>query len=141
MNVNFKRLSPLATCPVLATPGSACFDLHSTTRESIRAGHARTISTGLAFDIPTGFVMLVFSRSGHSKQGLRLANSVGVIDSDYRGEILVRIHNDSGVEKVLPANSRIAQAMLLPLPAVDLVEVDELGSTERGTGGFGSTGE
>ena len=86
--------------------------------------------------------MLVYSRSGHGfKHGVRLANSVGVIDSDYRGEVSIGLRNDSPLRFDYKAGDRLAQAMILPVPMVELVEVEELSDTERGTGGFGSTGK
>lgn len=144
--LKIKRLHPDAIIPKHATAGSACFDLHAVCEGPIiiRPYCQENIHTGLAFEVPTGFVMLVFSRSGHGfKNDTRLANCVGVIDSDYRGEVMVRLSRDfSAVSNALTVNNgdRIAQAMLLPVPAVALVEVDELGETERGEGGFGSTG-
>lgn len=145
--IKIKRLHPGAIIPKHATAGAACFDLHAVCEcpVSIVSDCPATIRTGLAFEIPPGFVMLVFSRSGHGfKHDVRLANCVGVIDSDYRGEVYVRLSRDFTLKTpTLTVNNgdRIAQAMLLPVPAVALVEVDELGETERGEGGFGSTGE
>lgn len=102
---------------------------------------AATFDTGLAFEIPPGWVMLIFSRSGHGfKSQTRLANCVGVIDSDYRGQVSVRLTVDAGGGLSVAHGDRIAQAMLVPIPRVELIEVDELSDTERGAGGFGSTG-
>lgn len=162
-----KRLHPDAVMPEYQTAGAACFDLHAvhvgglTNAEwdvfdkhpSIRGPAKRyttlepncpqVFRTGLAFEIPPGHVMLVFSRSGHGfKNSTRLSNCVGVIDSDYRGEVTVKLRND-GEYMLAPriqSGDRIAQAMLVPIPRVQLVEVDELTDTERGAGGFGSTG-
>lgn len=166
MQVKVKKLHPDAIMPQYATDGSACFDLHAvnvgglTNAEwdvlekqpfikppprytTLEPGNPQTFRTGLAFEIPPGHVMLVFSRSGHGfKNGTRLANCVGVIDSDYRGEVQVKLRND-GEHMLAPriqSGDRIAQAMIIPIPSVELVEVEELTSTERGTGGFGSTG-
>lgn len=159
-----KRLHPDAVMPVYATDGSACFDLVSvhingfTLAEheilnragerrdevSLKAGEAISIRTGLAFEVPPGHVLLIFSRSGHGRNNAaRLSNCVGVIDSDYRGEVKVNMGRDTFANtfplRIRPGD-RIAQAMLVPIPRVKLVEVDELSETERGEGGFGSTG-
>jgi dUTP pyrophosphatase len=156
MNVKFTKLHPNAAIPTYATDGSACFDLRildadgcSCAGETIKHDDPVLCRTGLAFEIPADHVMLLFSRSGHAfKRGIRLANCVGVIDSDYRGEVMVKLAKDDDwhdhiegapIDRVFPGE-RIAQAMILRLPEVVLVEVDELSSTERGTGGFGSTG-
>lgn len=148
MQVKVKKLHPDAIMPKYATDGSACFDLHvcdegmGTTLLSDPGVVAYTFRTGLAFDIPQGHVMLVFSRSGHGfKNGVRLANCVGVIDSDYRGEVCVRLAADHDNNSLLVLDGdRIAQAMIIPIPSVELVEADSLTDTERGAGGFGSTG-
>ena len=91
--------------------------------------------------IPAGYFGAIFARSGlATKQGLRPANCVGVIDSDYRGPVIVALHNDSDEEQVIPAKSRIAQIIIMPCPRVEFTIVDELDDTKRGEGGFGSTG-
>lgn len=141
MNIKYKYLNALALPPIYATPGSACFDIHSVEQVDVSRGTTRKIKTGLSFEIPEGHVMLLFSRSGHAaKHSMRLGNCVGVIDSDYRGEVCILMHNDGeDLYRVMP-QERIAQAMILPLPAVTLSRVDELSNTDRGSGGFGSTG-
>lgn len=142
MQVKIKKLHPHAKVPAYQTHGAACFDIQSTETGAVPARHAYTFSTGLAFEIPEGYAMLVFSRSGDGfRRGVRLANGVGVIDSDYRGELLVCLHNDSLHPKHVVAGDRIAQAMLVPSPAVTFTVVEELSGTERGTNGFGSTGK
>lgn len=149
MRTNVKKLHPEATIPRRATAGAACFDLHALIEDDIHGDDAlvirpdtqSVIRTGLAFQVPEGHVMLVYSRSGHGfKNGVRLSNATGVIDSDYRGEIKVALHNDGRARFTVRHGDRIAQAMIVPVPTVDLVEVDDLSATERGTGGFGSTG-
>ncbi len=144
IQLKVKRLTHNAELPKKATDGSACFDLCADTTESgvfIKPGEAATIDTGLAFEVPPGHVMLVFSRSGHGfKQGLRLVNCVGVIDSDYRGEVKVRLHNDGKGIASFWCGDRVAQAMVLPVPDVELVDTDHLTDTARGAGGLGSTG-
>jgi dUTP pyrophosphatase len=143
-----KRLHPDAQLPRYATPGAACFDLHALFDEhdpefkSVVTNRPKEFRTGLAFEVPEGFVMLVFSRSGHGfNNDVRLSNCVGVIDSDYRGEVRVKLTADT-VAAHLPVRpgDRIAQAMLIQVPQWEIEEVDELSETERGDGGFGSTG-
>lgn len=147
MKVNVNRLHPNAIIPTRATPGAACFDLHSVDAWNGSSHpadeHARVFGTGLAFEVPEGHVMLIFSRSGHGfKEAVRLSNCVGVIDSDYRGEVKVSLRADGGLDSALPLSkgSRIAQALILPIPDVEMVEVESLSDTARGAGGFGSTG-
>lgn len=152
IRVKVKKLHAEAILPAYQTDGAACFDLHACPTEwdinaraygvTVTSGRPVTFRTGLAFEIPKGWAMLIFSRSGQGfKNGARLANCVGVIDSDYRGEVAVRIAVDGFGSLHVSANDRIAQAMIVPVPAVELVEVDELTPTERGANGFGSTGQ
>lgn len=151
MQVKVKKLHPDAIMPKYATDGSACFDLHALggwdkglgNCTVVMSGMPMVYKTGLSFEIPQGHVMLVFSRSGHGfKNSTRLSNCVGVIDADYRGELMVSLTRDSAPNDVVQvvAGDRIAQAMIIPIPSVQLVEVEELTDTQRGTGGFGSTG-
>jgi dUTP pyrophosphatase len=136
-----KRLHPDAIIPAYRTAGAACFDLHALRGVVIGCDAAASISTGLAFEVPPGYVMHVYSRSGHGfKNGVRLVNSVGVIDSDYRGEVAVGLRNEGLKPFTVLPGDRIAQAMLAPAPQVAIVEVADLSDTARGTGGFGSTG-
>ena len=141
MQVKVKKLHKEAKLPTYATEGSACFDLYAT--EGNRADIApAVVGTGLAFEIPKGHALLLFSRSGHGfTQDVRLANCVGVIDSDYRGEVKVKLTNDNKFYKAfyIKEGDRIAQGMIIPVPAVEFVE-GELSDTARGDGGFGSTG-
>lgn len=141
MKLRIQKLHPDASLPSYATDGAACFDLHTIEQADVPPHQAATFRTGLAVEVPPGHVLMVFSRSGHGfKHGLRLANAVGIIDSDYRGELMVRIHNDSRIPFGFEPGDRIAQAMILPIPTVEIVEAAELTETARGTGGFGSTG-
>lgn len=148
MKLGVKLIHPGAKLPTYATPGSACFDLYAVTDtpREIYQGTSVTISTGLIFNIPEGYAMLICSRSGHGfKYDVRLANSVGIIDSDYRGEIKIKLTRDESPgswlnEFRINKGDRIAQAMLIPIPRVQLEEVDEIESTVRGDKGFGSTG-
>lgn len=144
MQLKIKKLHPDAVIPAYATPGAACFDIRvfaPMARSSLMQHCSATFQTGLAFEVPDGHVMLVFSRSGHGfNSGVRLANCVGVIDSDYRGELAVRLTTDDQRTLLLGHGDRIAQALVIPVPRVEFVEVDELNETARGTGGFGSSG-
>lgn len=143
MMLPYTLLTPTAKAPTYATDGAACMDVYADTQETttIPAGTAVTLSTGLAFEVPQGYAMLVFSRSGHGfKAGVRLSNAVGVIDGDFRGELMVRLHNDSRKSYTVAAGERIAQIMVLPVPVLELVQVDSLSDTARGVGGLGSTG-
>ena len=145
MKLQFKKLHRNAIIPRYATKGAACFDLHAVdvTWGRIAVDSTRELSTGLAVEIPEGYAMMIYSRSGHGfNHDTRLSNCVGVIDSDYRGEIKVKLTADWQKGETLYVNEgdRIAQAMIVPAPQVQLIEADELSDTERGTGGFGSTG-
>lgn len=140
-----KRLTDTAILPAFATAGAACFDLHADLRadgyNQVYFRESEVIRTGLAFDIPEGYALMIYSRSGHGfKNDVRLANCVGVIDSDYTGEVKIKLTIDNEEGFIVEHGSRVAQAMLIKLPSVQLVEVDELKTTERGANGFGSTG-
>lgn len=143
MDLRFKRLCETAHTPTFGTKYSAGMDLYNSNRTTIEMAPHETkfIHTGLVFEIPIGYVGLVYARSGLAcKRGLRLANSTGVIDSDYRGEVMVALHNDSNDAQAINPGERIAQMIIMPYPSIDLVEVNEVDDTERGVGGFGSTG-
>ena len=143
MNVKIKKLIALATLPKYATTGASCFDLVYAGVESqiINPGSSRVLNTGLAFEIPEGWCMKVYSRSGHGfNYDVSLSNSVGVIDSDYRGEVKVKLRNDSDMPFVVTTGDRIAQAEIVPAWQHDFAVVWDLSETERGEGGFGSTG-
>lgn len=146
MKLKVKKCREGAVIPQYATDGSACFDLCAVIDGNGRmfVNDDRIFNTGLQFEIPEGHVMMVYSRSGHGfNHGVRLANCVGVIDSDYRGELKVKLTNDSDsfVGLQVKHGDRIAQAMVVPVQQVQFEEVDELTETVRGTGGFGSTGQ
>ena len=148
MDLKIKALSPkIGTeipLPYYATPGSAAMDLHACLdgAVTIPAGERRVIPTGLAIALPSAdYVALVFARSGLGiKHGVAPANCVGVIDSDYRGEIRVGLQNSGGSEFTIRPGDRIAQLMVVPVVQPRLRLVDELDETGRGAGGFGSTG-
>lgn len=143
--MNIKLLNENAIVPFYASAGAACFDISTDGQIHYDEYGNADCGTGLAFEIPADHVMLVFSRSGHGfKYDISLSNSVGVIDSDYRGEVRVKLRADSTAGQELLDNlqkgDRVAQAMLLPVTRVTLNVVETLTETERGTGGFGSTG-
>ena len=143
--VKFKRLDPAAILPTYATPGSAGADLYALPSGEpvvIAPGATACIRTGLAAAIPCGYVGLVFARSGLAcRQGLAPANKVGVIDSDYRGEWLIYLYNQASEPRVINPGDRVAQLVLLPVLTPTVVEADSLDETDRGAGGFGSTGQ
>lgn len=141
LQVKIKKLSPSAKVPTYGTPGAACFDLYATDTLAVAPGRAVTVPTDLAFEVPEGHVLMIYSRSGMGfKHGLRLANCTGVVDSDYRGHVPVRIHNDGKEPHVIQFGDRVAQGMIVPVPRVEFEVVDELSDSQRGEGGFGSTG-
>ncbi len=143
MQLKVKRLDERAVIPTYATEHSAGADLYNMNGcpVSVEPHATVMIKTGLAIEIPEGYVGLVFARSGiASKRGLAPANKVGVIDSDYRGEWMVALHNHSDTPAVVDGGERIAQVAIVPYVQGRFTEVDELSDTERGTGGFGSTG-
>ena len=139
MIVKFKKLNPEAIAPEYKTAGAAAFDLSvcSADLHYVEGSPIIIVGTGIAIEIPTGYFCQVSLRSSAARGGLMLANGVGVIDSDYRGEIKLLIHGS--LTRVRPGD-RIAQGVILPVPTVLLTEVEELSGTDRGDGGFGSTG-
>lgn len=138
MNV---RLSDCAELPRYAHEGDAGLDLRITHDVTLNPGERATVGTGLAVEIPQGCVGLVFPRSGlSSKHGITLSNSVGVIDSGYRGEIGATLLNQSDETATLDAGTRVCQLIVMPFVPCELVPCEELTETERGAAGFGSTG-
>ncbi|MEY2686739.1 MAG: deoxyuridine 5-triphosphate nucleotidohydrolase [Pseudomonadota bacterium] len=147
MKIKIQKLHPDAVVPAYATAGAACFDL-----VAIDDGTPHPVDsvaviyrTGLAFEVPMGWVLEIHSRSGHGfKSAIRLSNCTGEIDSDYRGEVMISLRYDGdpgfGITKPIKGD-RIAQAKLVQVPRVEFDVVDELSATERGAGGFGSTGQ
>lgn len=143
MEIKIKKLNPNAVIPTRGSDGAAGCDLYACIDEpiSISAGESIKIGTGLSIAVPNGFFGAIFARSGlATKKGLRPANCVGVADEDYRGEYIVALHNDSSVTQTVEPGERIAQLIILPYWIANFTEVDFLGETERGSGGFGSTG-
>lgn len=144
MEVKMKKLNEFARTPLHGSADAAGWDLYGAIYKEVYIPPHKTvkIGTGLAFELPQGTFAAIFARSGlATKKGLRPANCVGVCDSDYRGEYIVAIHNDSDEPKVIYPEDRIAQMVLMPYIPFEIEEVKELSNTERGTGGFGSTGK
>lgn len=146
MVVNYKKLNDRAVEPIQGSEYAAGLDLcaliqNGAHAQRIPAGATVKIGTGIAMEIPEGYFGAVFARSGMAtKRGLRPANCVGVIDADYSGEIIVALHNDSAKCETIHEGDRIAQLVIMPYLGVKLNEVADLTDTERGSGGFGSTG-
>ena len=143
MKVRFKKVLPGAKVPVYSSEFAAGADLCACVEESVtvKSGESVMLPTGIAVELPAGTVGLVFARSGlASKRGVAPANKVGVIDSDYRGEIIVSLHNHSGQPQTISAGERIAQLVIAPYIRAEFEESDTLDETKRGSGGFGSTG-
>lgn len=143
MDLKIKKLDPLAKTPSYGSKNAAGADLYAFEKGevTIKPGETRIIHTGIAMEIPEGYVGLVYARSGISiKRGLAPANKVGVIDSDYRGEIMVALHNHSAQDQTIADFERIAQIVIAPYITANFIETDELDETVRGEGGFGSTG-
>ena len=143
MNVFLKKLRPEAVLPTRGSAAAAGYDLYACLDAPVTIAPHETakIGTGLSLALPEGCFGAVFARSGlASKQGLRPANCVGVCDSDYRGEYIVALHNDSEEPRTVSGGDRIAQLVVLPFLPVEFTETEELDETARGTGGFGSTG-
>jgi len=142
MQVRVKRLHDSATIPAYSKPGDAGMDLTVISMEKDEYGNV-VYRTGLAIEIPAGYVGLLFPRSSNSKTDLYLTNHVGVIDSGYRGEIMLKFRANPSLinARIHHPGDRVVQLMILPYPQVTLVETTELSDTERGDGGFGSTGK
>lgn len=156
MKVKIKRLHENAVIPKYAKSGDAGLDLTAVSKEYDGDGNT-VYSTGLSFEIPEGYLGLLFPRSSNAITDLRLTNSVGVIDSSYRGEVSMKFRNDNfagmnsllkndlvngqiGLSNEYEVGDRIGQIIILPYPKIEFEEVDELSTTERGSGGFGHTG-
>lgn len=140
MLVNFKKLNPEAVTPSYAKPGDAGLDITAISKSIHPHLRQLTFGTGLAFEIPDGHVGLLFPRSSISKTGLSLANHVGVVDSQFRGEITFKFNIlEAGMETYQPGD-RIGQLLIIPYPQITLNEVEQLSDTERGSGSYGSSG-
>lgn len=142
MNIKIKKLVPNAVIPTYAHVGDAGMDVTAVSVDYDRKNQCYMYHTGLAFEVPTGHVMLIFPRSSNRKTEYYLTNSVGVLDSGYRGELMLafKARDYGNTEMPYKVGERIGQIMILPYPSIMFTEVDELSNTERGEGGFGSTG-
>lgn len=143
IKVKVKKLTTTAILPKQQSAGAAGFDLCADIKEDVVIKPHQTvmISSGIAFEIPAGYFGAIYARSGLStKRGLRPANCVGVIDSDYRGPVGLPLHNDTDEVRIVKPRDRVAQMVIQEAFGVILEEADELSETERGSGGFGSTG-
>lgn len=143
MDVKIKKLNENAILPTYGSPFAAGADLYACEGKeiTIEAGKTVLVHTGIALEIPEGYAGFIYARSGiATKRGLAPANKVGVVDSDYRGEIMVALHNHSDADQTIADGERIAQMVIAPYLAVNFILADELDDTVRGTGGFGSTG-
>ena len=141
--VNIKKLNENAVIPTYGSEFSAGADLYACIEENvvIKAHETVLIKTGIALEVPEGYAGLIYARSGlASKKGLAPANKVGVVDADYRGEVMVALHNHTNEDKEIEKGERIAQLVIAPFLKAEFNEVDELTDTVRGAGGFGSTG-
>ena len=146
MHIPMKKLRESAVLPHRGSDFAAGYDLYAAPEGggsvTIAPHETAMIGTGLAAAIPAGYFGGIFARSGlASKQGLRPANCVGVVDADYRGEICVALHNDTDEPRTVRSGDRIAQLVILPFLAAEFEETDDLTETDRGAGGFGSTGK
>lgn len=142
--IRIKKLNPKAQLPTYGSAEAAGADLYACLDEEIAIEPGKTvfIPTGLAMEIPKGCAGLIYARSSMgTKRGLAPANKVGVIDSDYRGQVMVALHNHGAVSQIVGCGERIAQLLVTPVYTPGFVEVEELEDTQRGAGGFGSTGK
>lgn len=141
--IRIKKLREDAVVPTYGSPYAAGADLYVCLEEEqvVSPGQTVMFHTGIAMEIPEGYAGLIFARSGlASKRGLAPANKVGVVDSDYRGEFMIALHNHSDVPQTVLPGERIAQMVITPVLTAEFLQVEELEETQRGSGGFGSTG-
>ncbi len=141
--VRIKKLDERATIPSYGSKFSAGVDLYAVLDDDlvIKSGETILVKTGLAMEIPVGYAGMIFARSGlATKKGLAPANKVGVVDSDYRGEVMVALHNHSNMNQTISHGERVAQMVIMPFYKAEFNVVEELSDTDRGIGGFGSTG-
>ena len=141
--VAVKKLDENAVLPTYGSEFSAGADLYALCEDELvfAPNETKLVRTGLAVEIPEGYAGLIYARSGlASKRGLAPANKVGVVDADYRGEVMVALHNHSGVEQRVAPKERIAQLVIAPFLKAEFTEAEQLSDTVRGAGGFGSTG-
>lgn len=144
LSVSIKKLHPDVILPSYQSNDAAGADIHAYLKEAITIPKGTTVKipTGFCLELPAGYGAFIFARSSMgTKFGLAPANKVGVIDSDYRGEVSVALHNHSTIDQIIEPNQRIAQLVILPVYQANFIEVTELNDTQRGAGGFGSTGK
>lgn len=144
MKVKVRKSSPTAVLPTRGSQSAAGYDLYADLETALEIAPHETvkIDTGLQFELPEGYFAGIFARSGLAvKEGLRPANCTGICDSDYRGNYIVAMHNDSESVRVVQPRERIAQMIVMPYLSLEFEEAEELSGTERGAGGFGSTGQ
>lgn len=141
LNIKVKKLNKNVQLPKQGTQGAAGIDFYLPQPVRFEPNRSKKVPLGVAVEIPEGYVMLLIPRSSTWKTPLRMPNSVGVIDSDYRGEVCALLQNTSDFEVYKEAGERLVQGVIVPVPSVQVVEVDELSETSRGVGGFGSTGK
>lgn len=145
MQIKIKKLIEDAIIPTKGSNSAAGYDLYAITPKYIQIIRSKStvkINTGISLEIPDGYFGAIFARSSlATKNGIRPANCVGVIDADYRGEIIVPLHNDSDNDFKIQTGDRIAQLIIIPHQSIDFVEAETLDDTERGKNGFGSTGK
>jgi len=144
MEIKVKKLTSKAKLPTRGSASAAGYDLYADIEKEVRIAPHTTemIGTGLSMEIPEGYFGAIFARSGlASRESLRPANCVGVVDSDYRGPFMIALHNDGEQERVITPGERIAQLVVIPYLPVEFTEADTLSDTGRGSGGFGSTGK
>ena len=144
IKVNFKKLNENAVKPTYGTEFAAGADLYACEggEVTIKSGETKLIHTGLSLEIPEGYAGLIYARSGLAcKRGLAPANKVGVVDSDYRGEFLIFLHNHGSAPQTVAHGDRVAQLVITPVFTPCFLEAEELSDTARGAGGFGSTGK
>ena len=142
-DVRIKKLRENAVVPTYGSEFAAGADLYAATEDAvtIAPGETKLIPTGIAMEIPVGYAGFIYARSGlASKKGLAPANKVGVVDADYRGEVMVALHNHGKTEQTIEAGERIAQMVIAPFITANFIESETLEDTVRGAGGFGSTG-
>lgn len=141
MKIAVKKLHADAVLPSLGSEYAAGADLYSVEEMTIAVGETKLVHTGLAMEIPVGYGGFIFARSGlATKRGLAPANKVGVIDADYRGEIMVALHNHGSADQTIEKGERVAQLVVMPFLAAEYFESETLSDTARGEGGFGSSG-
>ena len=142
--IRVKKLKDKAIMPTYGSTEAAGADLYACIDEpiSIQPGESVFVPTGLAMELPKGYAGLIYARSGLAcKRGLAPANKVGVVDSDYRGEFMIVLHNHGSITQTIQHGERIAQLVITPVFTPGFIEIDELSDTERSSGGFGSTGK